>query len=105
MHYWKALVEIEANNIAFATAITVHRKGMRIESLEVANHQSWLNGSDVLFDAGKRLKGWIKEQAKTMKPSLADKLRYSLSGNSVDGDKTVFGHIVVGTLEDLVGLP
>ena len=49
-HYWKAVVEIEANNIAFATVVNVHRKGMRIDFVEVAKHQSWLNGSDILFD-------------------------------------------------------
>lgn len=103
-HYWKALVEIEASNIAFSTAIVVHRKGMRIDSIEVAEHQSWLRDSNILFDSGKRLKGWVKEQIKTMKPSLADKLRYSLSGNSVDSNNTIFGYVPVAALDDVEGL-
>jgi len=103
-HYWKALVEIEASNIAFSTAIVVHRKGMRIDSIEVATHQSWLKDNNILFDSGKRMKGWIKEQIKTMKPSLADKLRYSLSGNSIDGKNTIFGHVPIATLDDIEGL-
>lgn len=103
-HYWKAIVEIEASNIAFSTVVGIHRKGMRIDYTEVAKEQSWLRGWDIVFDVGKRLKGWIKEQAKTMKPSLADKLRYSLSGNSIDGDKTVFGFIKIAKLDELVGL-
>lgn len=104
-HYWKTNVEIEANNIAFATMVNIFRKGMRIDHIEVANNQSWLGkNNEVLFDIGKRLKGWIKEQARTMKPSLADKLRYSLSGNSIVGDKTVFGQIPIATLDDLDGL-
>jgi len=81
----------------------VHRKGMRIDSIEVAAHQSWLK-DNILFDSGKRMKGWIKEQIKTMKPSLADKLRYSLSGNSIDGKNTIFGHVPIATLDDIEGL-
>ena len=98
-HYWKALVEIEASNIAFSTAIIVHRKGMRIDSIEVASHQSWLNDNNILFDNGKRMKGWVKEQVKTMKPSLSDKLRYSLSGNSINGGNLVFGRVPVADVE------
>jgi hypothetical protein len=103
-HYWKASVEIEASNIAFATAVIVHRKGMRIDSIEIAEHQSWLKDSNILFDSGKRIKGWIKEQVKTMKPSLADKLRYSLSGNSINDNNIIFGHVPIGTLDDIGGL-
>lgn len=103
-HYWKASVEIKANNIAFATVVNVHRKGNRIDYTEIAKDQSWLKDNNVLFDTGKRLKGWIKEQARTMKPSLADKLRYSLSGNSIDSDKISFGYIKIATLDDLDGL-
>ncbi len=35
-HYWKAVVEIEANNIAFSTVVNIHRKGMRIDHTELA---------------------------------------------------------------------
>ncbi len=104
-HYWKAFVEIEASNIAFSTATIVHRKGMRIDSIEVASHQSWLDDNNILFDSGKRMKGWVKEQIKTMKPSLADKLRYSLSGNSIEGNNLlVFGRVPISTLDELEGL-
>lgn len=103
-HYWKASVEIEASNIAFSTAIVVHRKGLRIDSIEVAEHQSWLRDSNILFDSGKRIKGWLKEQIKTMKPSMSDKLRYSLSGNSIDSKNTIFGCVPIAKLADLEGL-
>lgn len=103
-HYWKAIVEIEASNIAFSTAILVHRKGMRIDSIEIVEHQSWLKDRNIFIDSGKRIKGWVKEQVRTMKPSLADKLRYSLSGNSIDGNNTIFGYVSIATLDDIDGL-
>ncbi len=103
-HYWKAVVEIEANNIAFSTVVNTHRKGMRVDHTELAKDQSWLDNDKVVFDIGKRLKGWVKEQARTMKPSLADKLRYSLAGNSMINDEIVFGPIIIGTIDELSGL-
>lgn len=104
-HYWKAVAEIQATNIAFSTYISVHRKGMRVDSVELVSSQSWLKDTDIMFDVGKRMKGWIKEQVKTMKPSLGDKLRFSLAANSISlENKVIFGQVKIGDIKELSGL-
>jgi len=99
-HYWKANVKVKAKNIAFTATQKIHRKGMRIDKIEIVKEQSWLNENNIIFDVGKRIKGWTKEQARTMKPSLADKLRYSFSGNSIP----TYGYIPISTVDRLSGL-
>lgn len=103
-HYWKAKIELEVQNLAFSSVINKTRKGMRIDSLELSPHQSWIKNDDIIFDIGKRVKGWIKEQIKTIKPSLAEKLKYSFTGNSILNNNVVFGHIPIAKINQLSGL-
>lgn len=60
----------------------------------------WMNGDNIYLDVGKRLRGWFKQQAKTVRPSLADSLQYGLRCLS----KPNPGFIKVGSVGELEGM-
>lgn len=75
---WKAEVELEVERLAFACQYEERGKGTAKKRYVIPTN--WLDEDDktLLFDAGKRLKGWVKEVVLTTKPSMVKKIQYGL---------------------------
>ena len=80
---WRAEVTLELSRIAFAAQYEERGKGSERKRYIIPTN--WLadDGKTLLFDVGKRLKGWIKEVVLTTKPSLAKKIQYGLFAKSL----------------------
>ena len=75
---WCAEVDLVIHRIALSAQYIEKGKGSTIKRFLVAT--DWLDTDKrtVMFDVGKRLKGWLKEQVMTMKPSLRDRIQYGV---------------------------
>lgn len=75
---WKAKLELEIERIAFSSQYIERGKGT--EKKRHVLPTGWLadDNKTLLWDCGKRLKGWIGEVALTVKPSLKDKIRFGM---------------------------
>lgn len=76
-YVWKAEATLELQNTSLAVGYDEIKKGGR--TIRLFKPHDWMgNNGDVLLDPGHRLKGWFKQQAMTIKPSLAQTLQYGL---------------------------
>ncbi len=77
-YFWSADIEIKtlkAPGLAFSVQTdSAKRKGRKVSIFRM----DWLRGEDVVFDAGARLRGWLKMQSKTIRPSLGDIINYGV---------------------------
>ena len=75
---WKAEVGLEIRKLAFA--VQYEEKGKGSERKRYIIPTNWLSEDNktLLFDTGKRAKGWIREIIKTVKPSLEKKVQFGL---------------------------
>ncbi len=74
--YWSAETEIEIQNMALSLHYDEIREGNKL--VRVFRAPSWLNDSQITLDAASKLRGWFREQVKTLKPSAADAISYGL---------------------------
>lgn len=95
-YVWNADVSLELRNLALAVQYDEEKRGGR--TVRIFKPQEWLDNGSIMLDVGKRLRGWFVQQAKTVKPSLADALRYGLKCDSLPEP----GSIEVAKQEDIV---
>jgi hypothetical protein len=95
-YVWSAEATLEMQNLNLAVTYDEMKRGGR--TVRVFKPHDWMgNDGDVLLDPGHRLKGWFKQQAKTIRPSLADCLQYGLKCKTLP--KT--GLMAVAKLSDI----
>lgn len=76
-YVWNADVKLKMQNMNLAVTYDEVKKGGR--TVRIFKPHEWMGeNGNIMFDPGHRLKGWFKQQAKTIKPSLADALQYGL---------------------------
>ena len=83
---WEAKIEVRIKRLAFATQSP--EKGSGSEKKRYLMPTNWLadDNETILFDFGKRMKGWFGEVIKTIKPSMSDKFRFGLFCKSIPND-------------------
>lgn len=76
-YVWEADVELEMQNLNLAVTYDEVKRGGR--TIRMLKPHEWMgeNGG-VYFDPGHRLNGWLKQQALTIRPSLAQVLQYGV---------------------------
>lgn len=86
-YVWDADVSLELRNMALAVQYDEVKRGGR--TVRIFRPQDWYNDGNIMIDVGKRLRGWFIQQSRTVKPSLADALRYGLKCDSVPAPGSV----------------
>jgi len=81
--YWLAEVELEVENIAFNCAYDERKVGNR--TVRFFRPEFILNGK-VIWNPAKKLRGWLKEQVKTIKPSATEAVQYGIKTRGVPTD-------------------
>jgi len=94
-YVWNASVELELRNLALAVQYDEVKRGGR--TVRIFKPQDWFVDGYVGMDVGKRLRGWFFQQAKTIKPSLGDALKYGLKCDSLPKP----GFVKVAELTDI----
>ena len=84
--FWQARIKVKISRLAFATQSP--ERGGGSEKKRYLMSTNWLadDNKTILFDFGKRLKGWFGEVVKTIKPSMSDKFRFGLFCKSVPNE-------------------
>jgi hypothetical protein len=102
-YFWEAeakLKILDTPGLAFAVQTVEKRSEIKREKFYEFNFSGWLNSDEkIIFDTGKRLRGWFKQQAKTIRPSLGEVLQYGVRCLSTPRP----GAIEIGTIDELVG--
>jgi len=75
---WKAEVELEIERLALSCQYVEKGQGSSKKRFLVAT--DWLDKDKqtIVWDSGKRLKGWLKQQIATMKSSWKDRIQYGI---------------------------
>jgi hypothetical protein len=94
---WDAEVELQIENMALAAQYI--EKGHGSENKRYLTATDWLDqdGKTIVLDVGKRLKGWLKEVVKTMKPTMADRVNYGLAVKSLPTP----GYVPVASIDQI----
>ena len=84
--FWQVKLGIKIKRLAFATQSP--ERGSGSEKRRYLAPTNWLadDNETILFDFGKRLKGWFGEVIKTIKPSMSDKFRFGLFCKSIPNE-------------------
>ena len=93
---WKAEVELEV----FRPALSVQyiEKGAGSQKKRYLVSTDWLDtDGNIVWDVGKKVKGWLKEQVGTMKVSWKDRIQYGLVCKSLPEP----GYVKIATLKDI----
>lgn len=75
---WKARAKLRIQGLALALQYVERGRGSKIKRHIAPTDWLAKDGETILIDVGKKLKGWFKEQMKTLKPSMVPKLQYGL---------------------------
>jgi hypothetical protein len=94
--YWEAEVELEISNVAFTIPYDERRVGSR--AIRTFKPRCIKDGK-VLFDVGKKLRGWIKEQVRTVKPSAFEAVQYGFKAFSLPEA----GEVPIADAKELIG--
>ena len=94
---WKAEAELEINRLALSCQYIEKGRGSSKKRFLVAT--DWLDkdGETILWDVGKRLKGWLKQQIATMKTSWKDRIQYGMICKSTPKA----GYVPIAKLTDI----
>lgn len=93
---WDAEVDLVIHKIALSAQYVERGKGTATRRYLVATDWLDTDKKTVIFDVGKRLKGWLKEQIFTLKPSLRDKIQFGVICKSLPET----GFNAIATIED-----
>lgn len=96
--FWKAKVAFEIDRLALAVHYT--EKGTGSERKRHLIPTDWLDqdGNTIIWDVGKRLKGWLKQQIATMKSSWRNRIQYGVVCKSLPEP----GYNAIGELSDIL---
>jgi len=94
---WKAKAKLRLNRVAFS--LQYKEVGHGTAKRRIVIPTGWLgqDGKTIRFDVGKRLKGWLKEQMTTVKPSLVPRVQYGVVCRSLPK----VGMVQVATIDDV----
>jgi len=94
--FWEGEAELEIQNIAFMIPYDERTVGAR----KIRKFRpEFIKNGQVTFDAGKKFRGWIKEQARTIKPSAYEAIQYGFKSFSLPEA----GEISIAKPEELIG--
>ena len=94
---WKAEVELEIERLALSVQYVERGAGSKAKRVLVPT--DWLDeDGKIVFDVGKRLKGWLKEVVATMKPTWKDRIQYGVVCKSLPTP----GYVPIATLKDVL---
>jgi len=82
-----------------ALALQYVEKGAGTKKKRHITPTDWLSRDDnktIVIDVGKKVKGWMKEQMKTVKPSMVARLQYGMVCKSIP-----IGFVPVGVIKDV----
>ncbi len=103
-YFWEAEAKIKilaTPGLSFAVRTKERKEAIKGTKFYQFDFEEWLNGNEkVVFDAGKRLRGWFKTTAKTVRPSLGDTLQYGLRVLT----KPTIGKIEIADAKELAGM-
>lgn len=95
--YWEAVAELEIENIAFTVPYDETGKGSR--KIRTFRPDFLDKDGKVMFDVGRKLRGWMKQTVGTIKPSAGDVIRYGFKAYSFpDG-----GGVPIANKGELIG--
>lgn len=94
---WKAKVKLKIERLALALQYREQGAGTKLKRHVVPT--DWLDSDSktILLDVGKKLKGWLKEQILTVKPSMAKRIQYGVVCKSLPNH----GPIPIATVKDI----
>jgi hypothetical protein len=93
---WAAEVELEIERLA--VSVQYMEKGVGSKAKRVLVPTDWLSeDKNIMLDIGKRLKGWLKEQVMTMKPTWRDRIQYGIVCKSLP----TAGYVPIASLKDV----
>ena len=93
---WKAEVELEVSRPALS--VQYIEKGAGSKKKRYLVPTDWLDpDGNIVWDVGKKLKGWLKEQVATMKTSWKDRIQYGIVCKSLPEP----GYVPIAKLEDI----
>lgn len=99
-YFWSAVIALktlEAPGLAFAVQTDGEtRKGRKVSVFRMG----WMKEGKVIFDPGARLRGWLKMQSKTVRPSLGDIVNYGVRILTIPTP----GYQTIAELEELTGM-
>jgi hypothetical protein len=72
---WHVEVELEVERLALSVQYVQKGQGSKVKRILVPTEWLDVDEKTIIWDAGKRLKGWLKEQVVTMKPSWRDRIQ------------------------------
>lgn len=103
-YFWEAEAKIKVlatPGLAFAVQTKERKEAIKGSKYYEFDTSEFLNGNGkLIFDVGKRLRGWFKATAKTVRPSLGDTLQYGLRCLSVP----TVGPIEIVDMKELKGM-
>lgn len=102
-YFWEADVKIKIEKqpgLGFSVQTKRKKEKIKGSSYWEFDISEWINGEKIVFDTGKRLRGWFKSNAKTIRPSLADSLQYGLRCLS----KPHPGFVEIADISELEGM-
>ncbi len=93
---WTVIAELEITRPALSVQYV--DKGTRSQKKRHFCPTDWLvNDTDIVWNVGKKMKGWIKEQVTTMKKSMADSVQYGIVCKSLPKA----GYVKIAELSDI----
>lgn len=94
---WRADVELEIERLALSMQYVERGKGSNLKRYLVPT--DWLeeDGKTIVWDVGKRLKGWLKDIVGTMKSTWKDRIQYGVICKSLPEA----GFIPIASIEDI----
>ena len=94
---WVARAKLKINRLALALQYVEKGAGSRKKRHIIATDWLDADGKTITIDVGKKLKGWFKEQMKTLKPSMVTRIQYGVSCKGLPNG----GYIRVATIDDV----
>lgn len=102
--FWEAEATIKTlatPGIAFAVQTKERKEAIKGSKFYEFSFEEWTDGNGKIeFDVGKRLRGWMKTTAKTVRPSLGDVMQYGLRCLSMP----TIGAIEIADVKELEGM-
>jgi len=94
---WHVETELEIERLALSVQYIEKGQGSKLRRCLVPT--DWLaeDKKTIVWNAGKRLKGWLKETVATMKPSWRDKIQYGVVCKSLPNA----GYNPIATISDI----
>lgn len=103
-NYWKAHVTLETiSPLGFSAVIDEYKDPELGKKVKEVRIEHFSNDGNVIFDVGKRLKGWLRQSLATVRGETSVVVKRSQHGLWCKSLPTV-GFVEIGGLSELVGL-